>query len=364
VETGDFARRQEVGDAAKRAAEASEDAILRARAQILDLWMRVFTDPEGWAEEAHREALAALATFEERHDEPGLARGWSLLGLVHLLTAQFASSEDAWEKAAGHAREAGNQREEREYLSWLVLTIWGGPTSAKEGIARCQEVFQRAQGDRKAMATALIVQAKLEAMRGRFDEARELVSRGRALGEEVVIPVWMAGPLTQFCGWVELLAGDPKAAEDVLRPGVAALREIGELSWLSTVAAILAEALHRQGRHDEVEEFVQMSREAASEDAYSQSMLRSVWAKEMVHQGETESAQQLAREAVDITRPTDFRFVQAFALITLGEVLLATADRAEGREVLAEAIRVCEDKGYTVGADAARRLLATAGSDA
>jgi hypothetical protein len=84
----------------------------------------------------------------------------------------------------------------------------------------------------------------------------------------------------------------------------------------------------------------------------------------MVHQGEAESAQQLAREAVEITRPTDFRFVQAFAMTTLGEVLLATGARAEGEEVLTEAVRVCEDKGYMVGAAAARRLLATAGSDA
>jgi ATP/maltotriose-dependent transcriptional regulator MalT len=215
------------------------------------------------------------------------------------------------------------------------------------------------------MATALIVQAKLEAMRGRFDEARELVNRGRAIGEEVAMPVWMAGPLTQFCGWVELLAGDPQAAEELLRPGVAALREIGELSWLSTVAAILAEALHQQGRHEEVEEFIQMSREAAgSEDVYSQSMLRSVWAKEMVRQGEAESAQQLAREAVEITRPTDFRFAQAFSLITLGEVLLATGGQAESEEVLAEAVRVCEEKGYSVGADTAYRLLGESGSDA
>jgi hypothetical protein len=107
-----------------------------------------------------------------------------------------------------------------------------------------------------------------------------------------------------------------------------------------------------------------MSKEAGgSEDVYTQSMLRSVWAKLMVRQDEPESAQQLAREAVEITRPTDFRFVQAFALTTLGEVLLATGRTAEGEEVLTEAIRTCEEKGYTVGADVARRLLEGAGTE-
>ena len=35
----------------------------------------------------------------------------------------------------------------------------------------------------------------------------------RALLEEVALTVWLAGPLAQVAGWVELLAGDPAAAE-------------------------------------------------------------------------------------------------------------------------------------------------------
>ena len=59
------------------------------------------------------------------------------------------------------------------------------------------------------MSSALFAQAVFQAGLGRFDEARELIGRARALLEEVALPVWAAGPLAQDAGWVELLGGRP-----------------------------------------------------------------------------------------------------------------------------------------------------------
>ena len=42
------------------------------------------------------------------------------------------------------AWEAGNQREELEYLSWIPLVVWGGPRPVDEGIARCESVLEKA----------------------------------------------------------------------------------------------------------------------------------------------------------------------------------------------------------------------------
>ena len=50
---------------------------------------------------------------------------------------------------------------------------------------------------------------------------------------------------------VELLAGNPDAAERSLRQGYAALEEMGEKAVLSTTAAFLGQALVAQGRVDE-----------------------------------------------------------------------------------------------------------------
>ena len=362
LETGDFDRMRKVSAETALAAATSGDPTLQAHAMVLGLWMRVFTDPEGWADEAFREANRAISIFESAHNEAGLAKAWALLGLVHLLTCQFAISEEEWERAAGHAHAAGNTREELEYLSWVPLVVWGGPTPVPEAIGKCHSVLERADGDRKAMSTAMFVMAKLEAMRGRFDEARQLIDRAHAILEEVAIPVWLSGPLTQMHGWVEVLAGEPVEAEPSLRRGVEVLREIGELSWLSTVAAILAEALYAQGREEDADEFVRISEEAAgSEDAYSQGLVRSIRSKILARRGELDAAVDLARDAVAILEPTDFLFLQGFSRLSLGEVLLAAGRTDEARAALGEAEALCGAKGFSVGVARARELLARLG---
>jgi class 3 adenylate cyclase/tetratricopeptide (TPR) repeat protein len=360
LETGDLERLKVVVDRASRMAAASADPAFKAQASVLGLWMRVYTDPEGWAEEAFAEANRAIAIFQEQADERGLSRGWSLLGLVHLFGCQFAASEAAWEAAAAYAHSVGSQRDELEYLSWVPLCIWGGPTPVADGIQRCQEVLERAAGDRKAMSTALFVQGKLEAMRGRVEEARALVTRARGILQEVALTVWLAGPLTQMAGWVEVLAGDPARAERDLQWGARTLRDIGELSWLSTVAGILAEAVYAQGRYDEVESYLRMCEETAgSEDAYSQSLLRSVRGKLLARQGEATAAERLARQAVAVVEPTDFLFMRCFALLSLGETLQLVGRPQEARAVLRQAIDLCDRKGFSVGATRAQQVLRT-----
>jgi class 3 adenylate cyclase/tetratricopeptide (TPR) repeat protein len=361
AETGDFNRMQAVVNEATELAGDSSDASLQAEATILALWMRVYTSPEGWAEEAFRQATQALSVFEQLGNERGLAQGWSLLGIVQLLTCQFARSEAAWLQAAAHAHAAGEERQELEYLSWVPLVIWGGPTPTDEGIRRCQVLLQRAAGDRKAMSTALFTMGKFEAMRGDFDRGRALVEEARSILREVKLNVWMAGPLTQMSGWVDLLAGDPSRAERELRWGAQMLQEIGELSWLSTVAAILAEALVSQGRDQEAEAYVVLSEQsAAAEDAYSQALLRTVRAKILAHRGDAEAAEQTARQAVAIAAGTDSLFVHAMALLTLGEVLVGIDRGDQAEPILGEALRVCERKGFLVGQRRAEQLLARA----
>ena len=208
-------------------------------------------DPEGWAAEAERVAAGAIPSFGELGTSAGSAEGWSLLGLVRLMYARFGPAEEAWAQAAVHARRAGQRREGSESLAWVPLMLASGPTPAEQGIRRCREVFAQAEGDRKVMSSALFSQADFEAFLGRFDEARELLGRARALLEEVALPVWAAGPLAQEAGWIELLAGDPAAAELALRRGFDTLDAIGEVAWLSTDAGILAEAVYAQGRYDE-----------------------------------------------------------------------------------------------------------------
>ncbi len=356
LETGDLGHTRDVIAEMRQAASASADRRLQAHAQILDLWVRFLAEPEGWADEAQREARRAMAIFEEHDDERGLAKGWSLLGLFHLTKCNFRAAEEAWEKAAAHAHAAGDTREWLESLSWVPLAVWAGSLPVEDGIRRCSDVLGRADGDRKAMSAALFSWGNLEAMRGRFDESRQLIGQARSTLEEVALTVWIAGPLTEMSAWAELWAGDPAAAEHELRWGVSTLQTMGELAWLPTIAGILAEAVYVQGRYEEAEAFIQLGEETAgSDDAYSQGLLRCVRAKVLARQGQAAEAVQLAREAVAIAEPTDFLFLQSFVLDGLGEVLQVTGSTEEAEAAFTEALRLCERKGFAVGARRARK---------
>ncbi len=358
LETGDFPRLEAVVDEMRSAATASRDPRLQAEALVLGLWVRLFTNPEGWAEIAERESMRAIAAFESLQDERGLAKSWSLLGLVHLTKTNFGPAEEAWLKAAAFAGRTGDLRGEMESLSWVPVCIWAGPTPADEGIRRCQDVLERARGDKKAMSSALFAQAELLAGLGRFEEARELIARAKALLQEIALTVWLGGPLAQFAGWVELWAGDPVAAERELRHGYESLGEIGEMAWLPTVTGILAEVRLSQGEDGEAEALTaEIENVAGTEDVYSQVLWRGVRAKVLARRGQFDEAETLAREAVDLVGPTDFLHLHWLARMSLAEVLALAGRAREAQPVAAEALRLAEDKQHLVRAQRARELI-------
>jgi tetratricopeptide (TPR) repeat protein len=360
IETGDFAQLEDVATEMNATAAETGEPRVEAQAVLLGLWIQLFTNPEGWAENAMNEATRAIGVFEDSADDEGLSRSWSLLGLVHLYTTQFGPSEEAWERASVHAHRAGNVREELDSLSWVPICLWAGPTPADEALERCRSVIERARGDKKAIATALFVQAELEAGLGNFDEALELIARSKALLEELALTVWIAGPLTQFAGWIDLWRGDPEAAERQLRWGHEQLSEIKEMAWLPTVDGILAEALYAQGRTDEAEQLATAIAESAgSEDVYSQVLWRGVRAKVLAGRGRVREAESLARESVALVDGTDFLLGHWYAWMTLSEVLQQAGQDDDAKDAVTNAIVAAESKGHLVRARLARELAAT-----
>jgi hypothetical protein len=158
---------------------------------------------------------------------------------------------------------------------------------------------------------------------------------------------------------VELLAGDPVAAERCLRKGYAALDQMGDRNLLSTTAAFLGEALLAQDRDDEAERFAGLSAElAAGDDLLTQVMWRGVRATILVRRGGLTAAERLARQAVAIAERTDFLNHRAEALGVLGTVLAqcGRADQAHG--AFTEALDLYERKGNLVAAAQVRAQLA------
>ncbi len=366
-EIGDLERLRDVVAEATDTAARSRDRALGAYALILDMFVRLAWETEGWAEMAQPEALKAIKAFEQIGDERGLAKAWALLGVVHIERAQFGEAEQAWEKAADYAHSVGDRRDELESLAWIPLAVWAGPADAETGLRRCAEIRERAQGDKKVSATALASQAAFEANRGRFDTARDLMRHSQAILEDIALTVWRGGPVAQLAGWIELLAGDPRAAERELRWGYDALNRVGEQSWLSSLAAILADAVYEQGRHEEAEQLAASSEASAgAADIYSQALLRSVRAKILAQRGALDAANSLAGEAIVLADATDFLILQAQVRVAYAEVLKVEGRADQARQASEAAISLAERKGNRAGAEGAfglahRAAFGTAG---
>jgi ATP/maltotriose-dependent transcriptional regulator MalT len=147
------------------------------------------------------------------------------------------------------------------------------------------------------------------------------------------------------------------AAERALRSGYETLTAIGEIAWLSTTTALLAETVYQQGRLDEAAELTQASEEwAGAEDTYSQAGWRSVRAKILAHGDGAEEAERLARECVDLAEQTDFLHLRWRALMSLGEVQQLVGRPEDAATVLARAAAVAEEKGNAIAAEQARAL--------
>lgn len=200
--------------------------------------------------------------------------------------------------------------------------------------------------------------AQVKAKRGDFDEARSLYRRALDMCNELGAEVLWGG-YSMAAGWIEILAGTPEAAEPMLREGMERLEQVGEQSYRSTLAAVFADVVYRQGRYDEADELTRVSEElAARDDLSSQVGWRSVRAKALAQRGEFAEAERLGREAVEIAAGTDGLDRWAAALEDLGEVLRLAGRPAEAAVELEEALRLYERKGVVPAVEWTRKLLA------
>jgi ATP/maltotriose-dependent transcriptional regulator MalT len=225
-----------------------------------------------------------------------------------------------------------------------------------EAIRRCEEIVVEAEGDRHTEGLARSMLAYLYAMNGDFDGARRLYTGARALLEELGRTVVAASTSLASCG-VEMLAGDPVAAELELRRDYAALEELGETYFRSTIAGELARVLYVQARYDEANA---MSREAealsAEDDIASQALWRSVRAKVSARHGALDEALRLSKEACDLIGRTDANVTKAEILADRAEVLRLAERDEEAATALEEAVTLLDAKGNVVAADAVRSL--------
>ena len=346
---GDVSRAEEVLLSASKATEER----LRLRAQIELAFMRSVMEPNR-AGELLELASEAIPKLEAANDDRALGRAWLSIGFVK---GGFYCEYAAWEEAAGraseHYRRAGWSPSTS--LGDVACALYYGPRDVNGAIARCEALLLEHDGDRASEANLLVWLGGLEAMRGSFSEARELVDQAGQRYEQLGLD---ADTYLRLRGAVEMFAGSPDLAEEALRRSCMALERHGQTAVLATRAADLANAICEQGRYEEAETWIRLARESAgSDDLDAAFVWRYVHAKILTRVGAIDEAEQLARQAFDLVVRTDALNRHGDSLLALAEILHVQGSEDEALDNIRGALRLYEQKGNVVSAERARAML-------
>jgi tetratricopeptide (TPR) repeat protein len=196
-------------------------------------------------------------------------------------------------------------------------------------------------------------------MRGRFAEARTMIRSARQTFEDL----GQASVADTECGaieaQVELLAGNAKVAEHALRTSCETFERSGDRAYLGTRAADLADLLEARGNVAEAGHWCDVAGTlGAQDDIPTQALYNATRARLLARAGEWVTAEACARQAVQLTEPTDNLNQRARTLVSLADVLLKAGRSAEARESIDDAVALYVEKGNVVAAERTRTLFA------
>ena len=336
------------------------DEAERAGDECIAAWARM---ERAYAQVRHRQgptgddllaaATAGMPVFEREGEHRAHGRAWLLAGWIH---GGHHSDHAAWADAAERALV------EYQRADWSVSTCLGeiaaalywGATPVDRAIARIDELLREHSGEQAGVAYLRTFLGGLVAQRGDFREARALVAEGQATLEELGLRASVLTYGRTVLGDIELLAGEPEAAESVFRALCDDLEESHDFSHLASRASDLAEAVLELGDVDEAESWTHVAeRLAADDDNNAQLMWRSIRARIHARRGAFGVAEELAREAVRRADATDDLNRRAEAYRDLGEVLRLAED-PRAAEAYEKALELYELKGNLAGARRAR----------
>jgi tetratricopeptide (TPR) repeat protein len=356
TEAGKLSEAEQVLDAAVTQATARGGGATQAHAEVVRLFARLQVDTEAGAGEIRRRFDPLLALFEQDGDDLGLSRLWRLRALVHWIEARSTDAEPAWERAAEHARRAGDERGWAEALSWLASSTYLGPVPVEDGIARCESIRVELSEFRRSQALVLQPLAGLRAMRGEFELARGLLAESSAILTDLGVTMHTA--VSHHEVDVALASGDIAGAAALLNTGYERLEEMGEKALLSTTAAMLAHVVFDQGRFEDAWKFTQAAEDtAATDDVSVQVLWRTARARLLAQRGAMEEAKRTAAEAVALAARTDWLTERADALLAQAQVLRAAGDASAAADACRSALDLYTRKGNQVGAQRAHSLL-------
>ena len=353
-QAADLERAEAVVSEASRVAAAAGLRVVQARIRVLLSDIRFKLGPV--VAGALGECEAAAAVLESEGDLEGLAEAWLTIGALRFQLGY--SCEEALERAAGYARRDGNHRAEVDARGWMLASYYYLPVPADVAIGRAEQFLgEAAFSDPWAQASILEPLSAFYAYAGRFADARAAIARAQSLYSGLEDKLTACA--TRL-GDIEMIAGDPAAAEPELRKGCEATRAIGARGFLCYSLSDLAQALYALGRLDEAQQLTEEAEAISSaDDPAARARWRAVRAKVLARRGQFGAARQLAGEAEALAAPIIGVVHQAEVLVAKAEVSRLAGAREEAADSLGKALRLYEEQRASALAERTRAALAS-----
>jgi tetratricopeptide (TPR) repeat protein len=317
--------------------------------------MRAPIEPEALRGVAQR----AIAVFEQHASQVDLADAWQLMGMAELAAGDRAAQLQALRRARAHAIASGNLR--RQIYAWNEVggSMLFGRTPVGEVLAFLDEelAWAREHGLAAVEADALLGGPYLYSRLGRFDEARERLERSKALWRELGLRYELSEAHAAGAQ-MEMLAGDPAAAERELRAAIDVVAGMGSTRYEALYRMRLIHVLIELGRDADARAELESQRERIG--AWPGGKM--AHARLLAREHRSEEAVALAREATHALAGSDDLTARAGMLIHLAEVLRMGGDAAGAAQALADAVMLHEEKGNVLPAQRCREQLAAMGT--
>ena len=302
---------------------------------------------------------AAAAVLDAEGDLEGLAEAWIQIGRERLYFGDAAAAIADYERAVAYAEESGNHLAKRDAVSYLVGAFADLPVPVDVAVSRAERYLEAASGDPWAEAGVLQPLALLYGYASRFADARAANTRARSAQTRCGAAIDSAVSAAH-AGLIEMIAGDPAAAEAELEEGCDALRALGERGFLSSLLPALAEAKYALGRFGEAYRLTEKAEAlAAADDLDAQARWRATRAKVLAQRGQFTTARQLAGKAEALIAPITCAELEAEILVAKAEVSKLAGAPAEAATSLRTALRIYEGRRAVALADQTRAALAS-----
>jgi tetratricopeptide (TPR) repeat protein len=226
-------------------------------------------------------------------------------------------------------------------------------------VGRAERLLEAAAGDPWEEAAILHPLSMTYGYAGRFADARAACRRAQSILSAAGAKLdWARCAL--LAGEVELMAGDPAAAEQNLREGYEVLHAMGERGHRSGIVTLLAEAAYAQGRFDQALRLTEEGEALAfAGDFVEQGRWRATRAKLLARRGQFRAAARLVQEAVALVPATCDAPERAEFLVAQAEVARLAGAVGQAEDSLRQALQFYQNRRMVALAERTHSLLAS-----